>query len=60
MTPEREKHLWETLKLFGVAAIFVSPFWFLAGDLKDGDEVLKTGLTLGIAGVGAAYKWVRG
>lgn len=32
------KHAWDTVKL----GILVSPFWFLAGNLTDGDELVKT------------------
>lgn len=32
------KELWTTVRL----AIMVSPFWFLAGNITDGDELIKT------------------
>lgn len=47
---------WQTLQLL----IIVSPFWFLASNLKDGDEAVKTLLSLLLAGgaqvLGAKFK----
>lgn len=45
---------WSTLQLAVLLAIAVSPFWFMAANLRDGDEVAKTGMGVAIAGVVAA------
>jgi len=43
--------MWETIRIVGVCAVCVSPFWFLAGDLTDGDEFWKTGTGAAMCGI---------
>lgn len=43
--------IWDIVKVVGVCAVCVSPFWFLAGDLGDGDEIIKTGVAAALVGV---------
>lgn len=45
---------WSTLQLAALMAAALSPFWFMAANLHDGDEFAKTGLGAVIAGVVAA------
>ena len=45
---------WSTLQLAALMAAALSPFWFLAANLHDGDELAKTGVGAAIAGIVAA------
>lgn len=49
---------WSTLQLAALMAALMaaalSPFWFLAANLHDGDELAKTGVGAAIAGIVAA------
>lgn len=45
---------WSTLQLALLLAIAISPFWFMAANVRDGDEFAKTGMGVGIAAVVAS------
>lgn len=53
-------YVWQTLQLL----IIVSPFWFLASNLRDGDEAVKTLVAAAMAGgaqvLGAKFKQTEG
>ena len=55
------RQAWSTVELIVVMAICVSPFWFLAGSVMDGDELEKSGVGMALAGVaGTVLKFLRG
>jgi hypothetical protein len=56
----RHNAAWTTLQLAIVSCIVVSPFWFLAGDIRDGDELYKTGVGAGLLAIGGVWRMIRG
>ena len=42
---------WDVIRIVGVTIACVSPFWFMASNLTDGDEFIKTGISAGMVTV---------
>lgn len=57
----RKPNFWHTIQLTIVSAVCMSPFFFLAKDLSDGDELLKGAVAASMVGVsGVILKKVGG